>query len=312
MKAFVFDPLWDELITTDLQKKLDESGLEVIVTKEVAPLADTAALFEGDEDRILCINPDYVGWKLSSDDYKDIPGLKAILVASTGFEYVDQAAANEKGIAICNIRHFNNESVAEWAIMMMFNLARQTPRLIKDGFPLDFDKDFMKYRGIELKGKTVGVIGLGHIGAAIAERAAGLGMNVVYWDRQRKPVDYTYASLEELFSEVDIIFPALAKNPETLALITKDHIDSLKPSAIVVDVVHGLFEHDDLIQKVSDGQLFGFGFEGDPKSFAHYEGNIWAAPAYAWATDQSMQNSMTKWIQNMVDANNGEYSQRVN
>jgi len=69
---------------------------------------------------------------------------------------------------------------------MLFNVARQTPRLIKDGFPLDFDKDFMKYRGVELQGKTAAIVGLGNIGNSIAQRCEGLGMNVVYWSKSPK------------------------------------------------------------------------------------------------------------------------------
>ncbi len=94
MKAFIFDPLWDDLVTGELLTKIKNSGLEVIVTKEIKPLNECKELFEGVEERLLCLNPDYVGWKLPSDDYKDIPNLKAILIASTGFEWVEQDVAN--------------------------------------------------------------------------------------------------------------------------------------------------------------------------------------------------------------------------
>jgi hypothetical protein len=88
MKAFIFDPLWDELVTQELENKLAEANIETVITKEIAPLADCKALFEGDEERLLCLNPDYVGWKLSADDYKNIPNLKAILGAATAFSWV--------------------------------------------------------------------------------------------------------------------------------------------------------------------------------------------------------------------------------
>ena len=153
MKAFVFDPLWDELVTDKLLAKLKDAGVELAVTKDIAPISDCEALFAGDEERILCVNPDYVGWKLTVDDYKDIPNLKAILGAATSFSWIDASYANDNRITIANVRNFSTQAVAEWAITMLLNLARQTPRLIKDNFPLDFDKDFMKYRGIEIKGK---------------------------------------------------------------------------------------------------------------------------------------------------------------
>ena len=70
MKAFIFDPLWEQLITPELESALSESGLQLIITKELAPIVASKALFEGDEERILCLNPYYVSWKLSVSDYK--------------------------------------------------------------------------------------------------------------------------------------------------------------------------------------------------------------------------------------------------
>lgn len=312
MKAFIFDPLWDDLVTDEILKKIKDSGLEIKVIKELAPLSECKELFAGDEERLLCLNPDYVGWKLKSEDYEKIPNLKGIFTESTGYEWVEPEAANKLGIPICNIVAFNTQAVAEWAIMMMFNLARQTPRLIKDGFPLDFDKDFSKYRGVQLKGKTAGIIGLGNIGSAIAERCAGLGMNVVYWSRSSANDAYEKLSLEELLSTADVILPATAKNDETLSLVNDDIIRTIKKDAIVVDIVHAMFNSDLLLEMVEKGDLFGYGFEAEPKEFAKFKGNVWAAPAYAWATYESMYNSVAKLVDNIVNASKGEFPTRVN
>lgn len=312
MKVFIFDPLWDQLITPELKSKLEAANLEVTVIKDVAPLANCAALFEGDEERILCLNPDYVGWKLSVDDYKVIPGLKAILGAATSFSWIDASYAAQNGVPVCNIRNFSTQAVAEWATTMLFNVARRTPMLIKDGFPLDFDKDFMKYRGVELHGKKVGIIGLGNIGSAIAERCAGLGMEVTYWSQSPKTNDYKTVELSALMSESDVIFPAMALNDETKKLLTDELIGSMKATAIFISVVHELFNEKLILEMVKEGKLFGFGFEADPKTFNEYEGNIWAAPAYAWTTDGSMHNSMVLWVENMVNAANDKFPNRVN
>jgi phosphoglycerate dehydrogenase-like enzyme len=312
VKAFIFDPLWDELITDELLRELKSSGLELSVTKTGAPLSSCTELFEGNEERLLCLNPDYVSWKLTSADYSSIPNLKAILLASTGYEWVEQDYANEHNIPICQIVNFSTEAVAEWAIMMTFNLARQTPRLIKDGFPLDYDKDFMKYRGIELHGKTAGIIGMGHIGQAIARRCAGLGMNVIYWSRKTRIADYEYRGLSELMAEADVVYPIMAQNDETKALFTTELINSMKPTAILIDDAHGLIDQTLLVEKVKNGTLFGYGFEGEPTRFNSFEGNVWAAPAYGWATDSSMYNSMAKWAENMISASQGNFPNRVN
>lgn len=312
MKAFIFDPLWDDLITKDLKDKLEQSGLELVVTKNIAPLSECTELFEGTDDRILCVNPDYVNWNLSSSDYKDIPNLKAILGAATSFSWVNLDTANERQIPFCNIRDFSTEAVAEWATTILFNVARQTPRIIKDGFPLDFDKDFMKYRGIELKGKTVGIIGLGNIGSAIAERCKGLGMNVTYWSKGPKDSPYSFMELSDIMAKSDVIFPTMALNDETKKLITDDLLGKMKNSAIIVSIVHEMFNQELVLDMVKSGKLFGYGFEAEPKSFSKYEGNVWAAPAYGWVTDGSMHNSMVAWVNNMVDASTGNFPNQIN
>lgn len=313
MKAFIFDPLWDELVTNDLLEQLKVANIEIVVTKEIAPLRQRKELFEGTDERILCLNPDYVSWKLSSDDYKDIPNLKAILIASTGFEWVESDVANERNIPVCQIKNFSTQAVAEWAITIMFNLARQTPRLIKDGFPLDYDKDFMKYRGMQLKGKTAGIIGLGHNGSAIAERCAGLGMNVVYWSHSSTNDVYKKVELDELTRIADVIFPTFAKNEATNKLLTSELLSSAKQSAIIVDIIELSEDIKTIIlDRVRAGKLFGYGFEAKPATFDQYEGNVWATPAYGWTTYESMYNSVTLWVENMIEASKNNFPNRVN
>ena len=310
MKIFIFDPLWDALITPELTARLNEAQLDLVISK-TGTLQDCKQLFEGQEERVLCVNPDFVNWSLKSDDYKDIPNLKAILAASTAFSWIDTTLASENNIQVCNIRNFSTEAVAEWAITIMHNLARQVPRLTKDGFPLDFDADFMKYRGLQLKGKTAGIIGLGHIGSAIADRCKGLGMNVVYWSKNEKDTQHTRVELNELFKTADVIFPTMALNDQTKKIITEPQLDSTKESAILVSIIHGMFNQEYVLAKVKDGSLFGFGFEAEPKSFSDFDGNVWA-PAYAWVTDQSMHNSMVAWIDNMLEASKGHFPNKVN
>ena len=188
----------------------------------------------------------------------------------------------------------------------------QVPRLIKDDFPLDFDKDFMKYRGVELHGKKVGIIGLGTIGNEIAKRCAGLGMEVRYWSHSPKQNGYTSIELAALIAESDFIFPTMAVNDETKSLLNDALMQTMKPSAILISIVHGLFNEDLIVEMVKQGKLYGFGFEAEPQSFKNYTGNIWAAPSYAWATDGSMHNSMVLWVDNMVNASKGRFPNKVN
>ncbi len=312
MKAFIFDPLWPKLVDEKLERQLDESVVDIIVITDIKSLSETLELFEGEEERLLCLNPDYVEWKLKSDDYKDIPNLKGIFTVSTSFEWIESDVARERNIPICNIRNFSTQAVAEWAIMMMLNLARQTPRLAKDNFPLDYDADFMKYRGTQIKGKTAGVIGLGHNGAAIAKRCAGLGMNVVYWSRSSRNEAYEYVELEELMKTADVIFPAFAKNDESNALFTEGLLANVKSSAIIVDIVELDEARATILDMVKASKLLGYGFEAKPATFNEYEGNVWAAPAYGWVTFESMYNSEMKLVENIVNAVKNDFPNRVN
>ncbi len=312
MKAFIFDPLWDELVTNEGKKALADSNIEVSVIKEIAPISSYDALFEGAEEKVVCINPDYVKWNLMSEDYKNIPNLKAILGEATSFSWIDASYATENNVPVCNIRGFSSNAVADWAILMMFNISRRVPELIKDGFPLDFDKDYMKYRGLDLHGKTAAIVGFGRIGSAIAERCAGLGMNVAYWSANTRTEDYKFMEIADLFATADVVFPVMAINESSKAVITRSLIDSMRLTAIIVDVVENLFDVDYVLHKVADGKLFGFGFEAPPASFTKYSGNVWAAPAYAWVTDSSMSATVALSIENIVNAASGKFPNRVN
>lgn len=312
IKAYVFDPLWNQLVTPEIQHTLEAANIRTVIIEKIAPLSDCRELFQETDDVLLCLNPDYVDWQLAVTDYSKIPNLKAILCASTSVSWIDASYATDHGIPVCNIKNFSTEAVAEWAITMMMNVARQIPELIKQDFPLNFSDDFMKYQGVELRGKKAGIIGLGSIGLAIANRCKGLGMDVVYWSRSKKDVPFQSVELADLLSQSDVVFPVLELNAETKELINNDLLRTMKSSAMLISVTHGLFDESLALQMVQDGDLYGFGFEAPPTSFAKYKGNVWAAPSYAWATDQTMRNSIEKFVDNMLSAAANDYPNKTN
>jgi phosphoglycerate dehydrogenase-like enzyme len=311
-KLIVLDPLWNELVTPEQNKLLEAAGFELFVDSKPKSLLKIKGLFGGNEPRVLVVNPDYVNWKLTSEDYENIPHLKGIFIESTGYEWVDKVAANKLAVPISNIKAFSTQAVAEWAIMMMQNVARKTPLLIKANFPLDFNQDFLKFQGIELKGRTAGIIGLGHIGSAIAERCRGLGMNVIYWSRNSMDEAYQKVSLNRLLATADVIFPATAKNTETEALVSPSMMRTMKPHAILIDITHSMFDHKLILEMVANGKLYGYGFEAGPGEFTSYVGNVWAAPSYAWDTDNSFDNCIAKVVSNLLASAKGDYPNRIN
>ena len=240
------------------------------------------------------------------------PPLKCIVTQSTSYGWIDTDYAKNHGIAVCNIRNFSTDAVADWAIMMMLNLARKVPLLIKAKFPLDFSTDFSTYQGVNLKGKTAGIIGLGNIGRAIAERCHGLGMNVIYWNRSPKDTPWKETALPDLLKTSDVIFPCMADTEQTHQIMTDDLLKSMKPSAIMASIVHKYYNHDLVLDLVRSGALYGYGFEADPSSFDKYEGNVWAGPAYAWCTKGSMEKAMDLFVEAIINAATRQYPTRVN
>jgi phosphoglycerate dehydrogenase-like enzyme len=305
MKLFILDQMWSSQVTPELSKKLTDANLEVIVDEKSKSLKDVKGLFDGSEERILAINPDNVDWAVKAEDYKEVPNLKAILLQSTSFSWLESV----KDIPVCNIRGFSAHAVAEWNILMAINLARKIPLLIQGSFEYDLNK----YQGIELQGKTAGIIGIGQNGTQTAKRCKGLGMNVVYWSHKTRNDEYEYVELTELFKRSDLIIPAMADNKDVQKLITDEMISSMKRSAIFVSTVHRYYNHQLLLDMVKDGRLFGYGFETEGKEkFSDFTGNIWATPPYAWCTDGSMSGAMNLWVNNMVSASKSEFPNRIN
>lgn len=253
-----------------------------------------------------------MGWKLPAEKFRNIKNLKCIITQSTSFGWIDTSFAASQNIAVCNIRNFSTDAVGDWAIMMMLNLARKIPLLLKNNFPLNFGTDFETYRGVNLQGKTAGIIGLGNIGTTIAERCMGLGMHVLYWNRTPKENKFKEAGLKEIFENADVIFPCMADNKNTHDVISDEMLHAMRSDAILVSIAHKYYNHDLVLDMVKQERLLGYGFEAEPNSFGKYQGNVWAAPAYAWCTDGSMRKSMDFFVDAIISASQGRYPNRIN
>lgn len=303
MKIYILS----ELITEDLKNKLSEIYSDVVYIDSPQKISGIEEL-QSDEDKILVIDPDFAEWEVTKEDLENVGGLKAVLVSSTSFSWVEDSLLNENNIPLVNVKDWSTQAVAEWAIMMAQNLSRKIPLLIKDGFPLDYEK----YKGTQLRGKTAGILGMGNIGKAIAERANGLEMNVIYWSKQSKSDLGEYASFEDLFKNADYIFPTMADNEEVQKLITDELLSSMKNTAYFVSIVHKYYNHDLLLEMVGKGKIAGYGFEDSKVNMKDLKGNVWVAPEYAWCTRESYANNDIKLLENIKMALQGDFSNRVN
>lgn len=306
MKMIILSPNKETLFPPYLRQKLESAGT-VIYVEKIKPLEAVTELFSGSEERILAIDPDFCNWTIPNSVIDAIPRLKAICLQTTSFTWIDVDYCNQVGIPVMNLRGFSTVAVAEWATMMVLNLARKIPLVIKDGWK----KDYVRHRGLELRGKVAGIIGLGKIGTAIAENLQGLGMNVQYWSRKTTNNKFKKVLLPDLFKTSDVIAIALAKNPETEKLIPDALLKTIKKTAIFVDVVHEVINNDLVTLLAASGKIYGYGFESNKPDFDKYKGNIWTGPELAWCTDDSMRKNGEQWAESIVKASKGEYDTRV-
>jgi phosphoglycerate dehydrogenase-like enzyme len=307
MKLLIISPNTETQITQDLRGRLSEVG-EVTYINQIKPLEEAAELYEGDEPRIVAIDPDFCDWKFPNEIIDRIPNLQAIILQTTSFSWVDVDYCGQKGIPVVNLRGFSSIAVAEWVVMMTLALARRLPVVIKD----DWKLDYQRHRGFELRGKVAGVIGLGKIGTAVAENFAGLGMKVQYWSKHSEDDRFTNVTLEELMSSSDVIVPAVAHNGETEHLLSDEHIKSMKLSALLVDIIHPIYNTELVLELAAQGKIGGYAFEDEKNPFGHYAGNVWNGPALGWCTNESMTKNAEQWTDATVLAAKGEYPTRVN
>jgi len=309
MKLFIFTPNVSTLFTPEQLNAVKSAGA-VQLFSEIKPFSEIPELYAGDEDRIVAIDPDFSDWSLPNDIIDKIPHLKAICLQTTSFSWVDIAHCKAKGIPVTNLRGFSSVAVAEWGTMITLALARRVPEIVKAGWKADYDK----HRGIELRGKKAGVVGLGRIGTAFAENMAGLGMDVQYWSRQARDDRFTYVSLEDLMRTSDVVFVSFAINEETTKLLTDDLLRSLQSSAIFVSVVSAVeqvYNKELLLDMVTAGKLYGLGYEQEKGVFGGHDGNVWDGPALGWCTNESMSKNAAQWVDAIVAAAKGEYPTEI-
>ena len=199
-------------------------------------------------------------------------GLKLVVRAGVGLDNVDLEAASRLGVKVENTPEATTSSVAELTIGLMLAVARRIPeadRTVKGG---GWGKE--KFMGLSLKGKTLGIVGLGRIGCEVARVARALGMRVIYYDVvDRSAVARELgceptASLEELLRQAEIVSIHVPLTPETRHLIGKHELSIMKPNAILVNTSRGaVVDEEALLEALKTGRLAGAGldvFEEEP------------------------------------------------
>jgi D-lactate dehydrogenase len=162
---------------------------------------------------------------------------------STGFDHIDAAAAQKRGITICTVPGYGTHTVAEYAFSLILGISRKTfaaTRHMKETHSFDT----AAFEGFDLFGKTIGVVGTGRIGLNVARIAKGFGMRVVAFDAfpnaaAAAEVGFEYMPLEQLLAESDVVSLHVPYNKDTHHLINTSNIMGVKPGAVLINTARG-------------------------------------------------------------------------
>ncbi len=276
--------------------KMHLSPADLIFLESQNDINSADKIFSSDEEKILGLAPEIVNWEFKNETIDKIKNLKGVCLATTSYNWVDGAYLKKKGIPLTNSPHYSTEAVAEHAIFLMLSIARKIPLIIDNKWELDYKEHI----GFEVKGKTMGIIGLGSIGSRIAEIGAAIGMDVIYWSKNSKNKNYKYVELNDLFNLSDFIFPTYALNDETKQIINKHRINLMKPTASLVNVVSiDIYDYKYLFKKIESNELYGLGAD-DKKHKRLKNLNILVSPDMAWYTKESLERNINIWIESIL------------
>ncbi len=238
--------------------------------------------------------------QLDAEAIAAAPGLKVIARAGVGLDNVDIKAATTAGVMVVNAPTSNIISAAELTIGHILSLARHIPAAHSALAQGQWKRS--KYTGVELFEKTVGIVGLGRIGALITARLQAFGVNVVAYDPYVTParaqqLGVTLLSLDELLATADFVTIHMPKTAETTGMIGLDQMKAMKPTAFVVNVARGgLIDEDDLYTALTTGEIAGAGldvFVSEPPVDQKLLGleNVVVTPHLGASTDEAQEKA---------------------
>ena len=240
-----------ETVHPDAQALL-EAVDEVTVTSN--PL-----VIDGDIDRgvVRCILTRGRG-RITAATYDEFPNLVVVGRCGAGLDNIDVTAAAERGIGVVSAPGATTAAVAEHALLLMLGLARRVAALdvaVKAGEWSVRDS----YTGVELRGRRLGIVGLGAIGRRVADLAMALDMDVSYWSPSSRADGLVLRPLDDLLTSCDVIQVCIALTRDTRHLLDAGRLALLRPTALLVNTSRGaIVDHAALVDALAKGRLAGY------------------------------------------------------
>lgn len=249
---------------------------------------------------------------LTCPTIKALPALRYIGVLATGYNVVDHIAAGEAGVVVTNVPAYSTMSVAQVTFAHILNLAHAMghhTRAVREGvWSSCADFSFADAPLIELAGTTLGIVGPGRIGTAVAQMGLAFGMDVIAYSRSgRAPLpEITPVSLDEAFAQSDVLSFHCPLTPETRHIASAARLAMMKPTAFIIDTSRGpLIDEQALADALNAGRIAGAGLDVlsvEPPPPDHpllTARNCHITPHFAWASTAARKRLMHEVTENV-------------
>ena len=301
MKIVIFNPKSD--FSPAQQKQINSIG-DVTYTKtsDELPMGELLRLAKGAE--IVGVDPDPLGGFEKAKDrlttiLASLPRVKGVCLSTTSFGWIDLTYCKKRSISVSNVPGYSRESVAEHALALLLCLAKRiivTDRRIQKGM-------YKLEKGFELKGKTLGIIGLGNIGSRIAELARGIGMNVIAYNRTpKKMTGVTMKSFQDILWDSDAISLHTTHEDRNRGIIGRKQLAAMKDGVIIVNTVdRDLVDEEAMANALLSGKVYGYAYEGEDLEhtpLAKVENAI-GLKGFGWYTHEALVNLYKIWVSNI-------------
>lgn len=263
-----------------LTRTLPRSGIDVLtkhIALEINPVDGVMPCAEikksiVDKDGLICLLTD----KISDEMISGAPHLKIIANYAVGFNNIDVAEATERGIAVTNTPDVLTETTADLTFGLLIAVARrivEADHFLREGRFVGWAPELML--GADVHGKVLGLVGFGRIGKAVAIRARGFGMRILYHDARRLPSsvekenDVQYRLFTDLLSEADFVSIHAPLNEQTHHLFSSDEFNLMKNTSYLINAARGpIIDEQALVKAIEGGQIAGAAldvYESEPR-----------------------------------------------
>lgn len=264
---------------------------------------------------------------IRAEAFEQLPDLKLIAVAATGYDVIDVEAARAHGVSVVNVRGYAMNTVPEHVLALMFSLRRSIVGYRQDVIDGEWQRAqqfcFFNHPIKDLAGTTMGIVGRGALGSALGRLCSALGMQVLYAGRkgeQNPPEGYT--PFDQFLAQSDVISLHCPLTPETRGLIGADEFAQMSRQPILINAGRGgLVDERALVEAINTHQIAAAGFDcltSEPINNDHpfhtilTRPNVIVTPHVAWASEEAMQTLWDQLIGHIDNFHKGEPSNLVN